>query len=312
MIKNKLYKKYCDMSFKDCLPFSMNIVNLSCNLNCKYCFLKYVNKSSNLSKLSIKEYNVLFNQLIESGVVQIQFTGGEPLLIDNFFDIVKSARSKGFRLTLATNATLLAQQDIPFIVEMFDEIQISLDSLNEEECDYLWGVKGHYKHVLNIIDILSTKNIELKVNTVVTKYNVVGAADLHNFIASKYEIHHGLAFSLLPFINKPNKIKEFQINEQEFDLFQTYVSSKLEKKRLYSRENKWICGMTKNTLTMDEYGFFYPCLVGVAKLECNIKNCSFNEIFYGDEVENIRSKIKSVEYVQGCPMYNYITRGELF
>ena len=308
----KRYREYQEKSLKVGFPFGITIVNYKCNLNCKYCFLKYVNKSFDIPKLTLDDYDSLFEQLIEQGVILIQFTGGEPLLIDNFQDIVEIARSKGFKLNLATNATLLKEKDIPFIKKMFDEIQISLDSLKEEENDYLWGVQGYHKHVLNMIDILHAEKVKLRINTVVTKHNVLGAADLHNYIKKKYGIHHGMAFSLIPFINKPQKISEFQIGKEEFDMFKYRVSENVKESRLNARKSKWTCGMTMNSLSIDTYGQIFPCMIGVAKLEHNIRETLYKDIFYSREVERIRSKIKSVEYVQGCPMYNYIAKGKLF
>lgn len=82
-----------------------------CNLNCSYCYVNTFsidsNKNENQSDLSTEEWFMAIDNLKAGGVLSLVFSGGEPLLRNDFFTIAKYANQKDFTTSLATNGTLI-------------------------------------------------------------------------------------------------------------------------------------------------------------------------------------------------------------
>ena len=69
-----------------------NYTNL-CNLKCKHCYQSAGQKASD--ELTTEERRKVINELYDAGVVSIAFSGGEPLMRRDFYEIASMANSKG-------------------------------------------------------------------------------------------------------------------------------------------------------------------------------------------------------------------------
>ncbi len=150
----------------------LKIKQSECNLNCVFC----PPESRYKSELT---FNFLI-ELIESargaGLKRIWWTGGEPLLFDNFDEVVLHASKLGFEQKVSTNGLLLHKCEE--ILDVFSRINISLHSLESRK----------YADITNGGDLLVLqKNISkaagktlIKLNVVLGKYNV---DEVNNIIA---------------------------------------------------------------------------------------------------------------------------------
>jgi radical SAM protein with 4Fe4S-binding SPASM domain len=77
-----------------------------CNLNCLHC---YSSSTSNFSgsELSTAEAKQLLHQLAEANCPVVLFTGGEPLLRNDLFDLLAEAKQLPLRTVISTNGTLI-------------------------------------------------------------------------------------------------------------------------------------------------------------------------------------------------------------
>jgi MoaA/NifB/PqqE/SkfB family radical SAM enzyme len=103
------------------------------------------------------------------------------LTSDAALDLIKYASDLGSGTVLASNAYLIDEDMAKRIADSgLKEICISLDSFNEDTHDYLRGVKGSYKRVIRAIDYLGkyAKNVQIKINTVISAINLEGMIDL--------------------------------------------------------------------------------------------------------------------------------------
>ena len=116
----------------------------TCNLKCVHCYarseaIKYENELSHEEGLS------LIDQLSEFNVPVILFSGGEPLLRPDFFELANYAASKGIRPTISTNGTCITPDVAKKLKDMgVGYVGISLDG-NEETHDKFRGKDGAYK-----------------------------------------------------------------------------------------------------------------------------------------------------------------------
>jgi len=116
----------------------------TCNLKCVHCYarseaIKYQNE------LTHEEGLALIDQLAEFKVPVILFSGGEPLLRPDFFELANYAASKGIRPTISTNGTCITPEVAKKLKDMgVGYVGISLDG-NEETHDKFRGKDGAYQ-----------------------------------------------------------------------------------------------------------------------------------------------------------------------
>ena len=105
-----------------------------CNLRCRYCMPDGVEKLEREAVLSHEEFLRLAALFAQCGIDTVRVTGGEPLVRKNVAQLVAGLKeTPGIRrVTLTTNAVLLAEQ-LPALLDAgLDSVNISLDTLRPE------------------------------------------------------------------------------------------------------------------------------------------------------------------------------------
>ncbi len=84
---------------------AFNCTNL-CNLNCLHCYSSSTADRSS-DQLSTAEAKQLLHQLVEVNCPVVLFTGGEPLLRDDLFELLAEAKQLALRTAISSNGTLI-------------------------------------------------------------------------------------------------------------------------------------------------------------------------------------------------------------
>ena len=127
-----------------------------CNLRCIHCCSK---SESETEDLSFEEFQVIIGNLKKINPENIVISGGEPLLNNSFREIVCNLKDvlPNSILSLSTNATLISPENIEFIMENFNSIEISLDGYDDESVKLIRG-EHVYDKVINNIKLLKNNN----------------------------------------------------------------------------------------------------------------------------------------------------------
>ena len=105
-----------------------------CNLRCRYCMPDGVEKLEREAVLTYEEFLRLAALFARCDIDTVRVTGGEPLVCKNVAQLVAGLKeTPGIRrVTLTTNAVLLAEQ-LPALLDAgLDSVNISLDTLRPE------------------------------------------------------------------------------------------------------------------------------------------------------------------------------------
>lgn len=131
------------------------LTQYECNYNCEFCGFDYrTNPLKN--QLTLERYKTIISNLRPGLVTNMVFSGmGEPLLCDDFDEIVKYTREKypHIRLSVNTNGELLAGNKAELIANTFDTVVISLHSLEPKTYAAISGNKSLQTVLDNIINI---------------------------------------------------------------------------------------------------------------------------------------------------------------
>ncbi|MEM2420020.1 MAG: radical SAM protein [Candidatus Bathyarchaeia archaeon] len=114
-----------------------------CNLKCKHCYSNAGEPTR--EELGTRDALRVVDQLADFGVVSLAFSGGEPLMRKDFFDVAKHAVDSGLYVSLATNGTLLNKQTVQRLKEIgIHYVEVSIDGSNAKFHDDFRGVSGAF------------------------------------------------------------------------------------------------------------------------------------------------------------------------
>src|ERR1700688_4534707 len=87
-----------------------------CPLHCVYCS-NPLELKTRADELSTEVWSRVFREAAEAGVLQIDFTGGEPLARPDLVDLIRSARESGLYVNLITSGLPLDEAPLDEIGE---------------------------------------------------------------------------------------------------------------------------------------------------------------------------------------------------
>ena len=140
-----------------------------CNLRCNYCMPENPCFLPNAKLLSGDEIVDIVKIFVNDyHIRKIRFTGGEPLLRKDFFDIVASFNHQHLELAMTTNGILLDRYIERFKAIGMRQLNISLDSLRPDRYALITGFNYFQKVTENIL-IAITAGFQVKINVVIRK-----------------------------------------------------------------------------------------------------------------------------------------------
>ncbi|HDD46016.1 MAG TPA: radical SAM protein [Candidatus Aenigmarchaeota archaeon] len=317
-----------------------------CNLRCKHC---YENATSTAGKdeLTTDEAKQAIDEFANAGVVAVAFSGGEPLLRKDFFEIANYAKQREFYVSLATNGTLITKDVARKLKRVVDYVEISLDGF-EEVHDRFRGVEGAWKRSVAGIKNCVNAGIDTCVATTVTKYNLSSIPRLLEFVEKELKANRFIVFNYVP-AGRGKGIVEHDITPEEREKLLAFLYSKLISKScmldVFSTAPQYAvtavrsgsesivathftnkaamdmlkgrakalaefiggCGAGRLYCGLEPNGDVEPCVFIPIKLG-NIREKSLVEIWHNSE---ILDKIRKREEFEGCGecKYRYICGG---
>ncbi len=120
----------------------------TCNLSCRHCYSDS-SAASYGGELTGEQCKAVLDDLAGFGVPAVLFSGGEPMLRPDFFELAAYARSAGLRVVVSTNGTLIDQQAARRFVELeLAYVGISLDSPVPAIHDAFRGAAGAFERTM--------------------------------------------------------------------------------------------------------------------------------------------------------------------
>jgi len=158
-----------ELGMKDKLGRTINYLRLSitnkCNLNCAYC--KHSTAPPE-SILTLDEMRRVIRLFAKCGISKIRITGGEPLVSDDVFEIVKICKeSPEIRdITLTTNGILLQKAAKELKAAGLDRVNISIDSLIPKKYKQIARADSLAEALAGVDAAVDAGLLPVKINTV--------------------------------------------------------------------------------------------------------------------------------------------------
>ncbi|MCC3645287.1 TIGR04053 family radical SAM/SPASM domain-containing protein [Cytobacillus oceanisediminis] len=145
----------------------------ACQLKCLHCRAE-AQYRRDARELSFEEGMALIDQIREMNNPMLVFTGGDPLMRQDVFDIAEYAVKKGVRVSMTPSATPNVTKEA---IEKAKQVGLarwafSLDGPNAEIHDHFRGTSGSYDLTIERIKYLHELEIPVQINTVISRYNI--------------------------------------------------------------------------------------------------------------------------------------------
>ncbi len=136
-----------------------------CNLKCQMC-----RRPSEALFIDVDFCKRSMTEAVEVGVEYLSFSGGEPFVHPQIFELLDHAFSLGAKVQMVSNGTLIREKHIP-VLEQLDCLTISIDG-TEAAHDHIRRRPGTYQRSLKTIRLLTEQSsVQWGTNTVMQRDN---------------------------------------------------------------------------------------------------------------------------------------------
>lgn len=311
-----------------CAPVNVTWeVTYKCNLSCIHCLSDSGVRQK--GELTTKECLNVIDTLSAMKVFQLNIGGGEPFMRPDFLYLMDYAHKKGMITCISTNGTLIDRKIAKRLDHPLVYIQVSLDGATAETNDPIRG-KGCFNKVLNALDCLKQRGVEVSINTVLTKLSI---SELDKMVALAAFYGSKLRVSRFrPSGRGKESWSQLNVSKDEMLEFSDWLNSHLgvstgDSFFSVSSEDRRslglnMCGACKLTCCISPKGAIFPCafLQEDDFKAGNICDNAFFDLWNTSPVFNSfrQLEIKSCESCHrfdlchgGCPAIAYHTQRKL-
>jgi MoaA/NifB/PqqE/SkfB family radical SAM enzyme len=251
------------------------LITRKCNYRCRGCTVWDEQDKRELSANEIKQGLDILRKM---GIVEIVFSGGDPLLRDDAAEIIEYA-SRFFVTTVYDNGSMAAEK--VDALRTVDFAAISFDSLDPNKMDHIKGVKGSYDKAMNSVETLMREGINVSVTPTISQLNLNEILDITNYF-TKMEIpvwyclySHDLTADVDQLFKIGKAMDEFIIKDKQamVNLCDTLIELKKKNKHilmttkllkslrsLYAEDKRnWHCQALKDFFIIDHLGRIGGC-----------------------------------------------------
>ena len=152
----------------------------ACNLACVHCRRLDVAHAMSKDDLSTEQAQTMIRSLPETGRPILVFSGGEPLMRPDVFDLAQLANDIGLPTALATNGTIMDEHVAKRIVDVgFRRVSMSFDGPDPATHDKFRAIDGAFESTTRGFKLLREAGMSLQINTTIAKHNYRKMDDIY-------------------------------------------------------------------------------------------------------------------------------------
>jgi len=240
----------------DLIKISHWEITKRCNLSCIHC----ISAKGNIQELNTNDALEVIEKLDKLGCKELYITGGEPLIRNDIFLLLRKAKEKEMKIGLLTNGILIDKKNILLLKSYLNEIGISIDGSCSRVNDKIRG-QGTYKKILKTISLIQKYKIPLTLYVTLNNLNLLDFKRIITFTKSlNIRLIRVNEISLRGRAYKNKKIlriKKKNLRNYLLKTFHKLNSNKLKKENpiIYNK-----CECNSSTIFLSPNGYIYPCI----------------------------------------------------
>ena len=156
----------------------------TCNLKCAHCYMESDSQKYQ-GEMTTEEAKHFIDDLAEFKSPVLLFSGGEPLIRPDFFELAEYTISKGLRATLSTNGTLITPEVARRIKDIgISYVGISLDGLADVN-DKFRGKEGAFQAAMQGIQNCVAVDQRVGLRFTINHHNIKELDKIFDFIEAE-------------------------------------------------------------------------------------------------------------------------------
>ncbi|HHY59141.1 MAG TPA: putative heme d1 biosynthesis radical SAM protein NirJ2 [Clostridia bacterium] len=294
---------------------SWNSTN-QCNMYCDHCYRDAGAKVAD--ELSTGEAKAMLEEIAKAGFKIMIFSGGEPLMRPDLYELVAYAKSLGLRPVLGTNGTLITLEAARKLKEAgLMGAGISLDSMDEQKHDELRRYRGAFREAIQGMKNCREAGLPFQVHTTVFDWNQDELEAITDFAVEIGAVAHHFFF-LVP-TGRAVNIEEESLRAEAYERVLTRI---LEKQKQVNIELKPTCAPQFMRIAKEmgmEMRFQRGCLAGthycIISPKGDVQPCAYLNIPLGNvrdipfsqlwQTHPVFQELRTLNYKGGCGTCKY-------
>ncbi len=284
------------------IPFSATFeLTYKCNLKCGMCY-QFRPGEGELNTSEIKD---ILGQLADAGCLYLSFTGGEPFLREDIWELISHARERTFALTLQTNGTLIGETEAD-LIRAADVMDVHLSVLGSSDAmhDGITGVPGSFKKTIRAAELLIARKIRVVFKTTLMRENYSQYKDIFKLAGSIGAVPY---FSPVIFPRSDGGVSPLKsrLSDGQLKDLLSAVPDKDNAAFVPCGENELvaICRMGISECAVNPFGDVYPC-VSAPMAVGNLRAEKFASIWHNSNaLKKIREiTVSDLKECSGCAL----------
>lgn len=292
------------------------VTNYRCNYDCVMCDLKLRDRelrARGLTEFDTARMKGILDAFADLGISGVGFTGGEPLIRKDIFELLAYTKKLGMISHLNTNGSLVTEQVARAIIEaQVDSVNVSLDGASAATHDAIRGVEGAFELAvaavrrlaalrnkkgalprLKTVTVLQEANVD-EVEAIITLATSLGVDCVEFIPLQPFRMdadRQPIAESLL---QKMDKAWAYLLERQQGEVKIENSPGQIRGVGRWLREmaSPLRCSAAYNSYTVDCFGEIYPCLpwANWRKAVGNMRETGLREFWYSADYNRIRQQ----------------------
>lgn len=300
-------------------------VTYRCNNKCRFCYAYSPFRES--GEMTTEDVKRVIDIIADDAhVPSLSFTGGEPTLRDDLFELIKHGREKGLRVNLITNGRRCADKAFAArLVEAgLNSSQVSIEGADAETHDHIVGTPGAFEQTVEGIKNLRKTDIYTHCNTTICRPNVDNLEKLVDFHADELGLTY-FSMNMVIYTGTAAKLRdELQIKYTEIGDIVRKVKKRASKKGVqfvwYAPTPVCVfnpiahglgaksCACCDGLLSVDAEGRLLPCS-SFSEPVGDLLHDGFEKVWYNRASRFWRAKDYAPEGCKACEYFNYCFGG---
>jgi len=307
-------EKFITMARQRRIPLSGSLeITSRCNLKCVHCYLGHQDERQRRGyrEMSAERILDIIDEITDAGCLYLLFTGGEPLLRDDFPRIYSRAKERGLLVTVFSNGTLVNDK----VAGMFrdlppHEVEISLYGATAPTYERITGVRGSYKKCMHGIKLLVDNKIKVNLKTILMTLNSHELPGMEK-IAKEFGSRFRFDAAICPSFGGDKTPLKLRVSPEEVVDMEFADDKRVRQWKKFFDESKehvltddlYGCGAGVTGFHIDPSGNLQPCLM-VLDIWYNLYETGFLE-GWKDMISRIRDRKAGPDFpCKGCEKIN--------
>ncbi len=249
-----------------------------CNNACIHCSINLAagDRRARRREMDRAAWERILGEAAALGTMTVRFTGGEPLLRDDFPDLYLAARRLGMKVLLFTNARLLTPKlaDLLADIPPLEAIEVSVYGMHRESYEAVTGRAGSYAQFRQGVQCLIDRKIPFVVKGALLPRNLREIPEFDAWAATipwmEGPPDYAMFFDLRgrrDSVAKNNRIRRLRISPEtgvallarQPERYRKEMAEFFSRLAVFPGDRLFTCGI--GPACVDAYGKLQPCLL---------------------------------------------------